>query len=528
MPTQLYPKQFKPDGFGERLGQRVAKKQAASGVLTLDLTEPPDYFKDHQGQMDVWNAEQGIIAVLAGWQSGKSVSAPPWLLREMQRKGPGDYAILAPTAPLLRKKALPEWRKYLKSKLKEGVDWVEKRAEMEFHFLESGKQKLFGPSEEEHPETKVFYGHAMDPRAVEAFTAKAIWADEPGQMPDDTWEAIEARLAVEEGRALLTSRPYDNNWYVTKIWNERENDPKIKVINYSSLMNPRFPKEEYYRQKRLLPPWKFRMKYDGIPTRPAGSIYDCFEAQYEDEDGKPLPPRIMPGYLTEDQVFEITMRGANVCDRFEIPSTWRKTSGHDFGPVNTAAVFAAQDPYSRRIYIYRAYHSGKKTVLDHVKECWNRSRLPKGSQVLAWGGAKSEEKTRIDYQKAGWPIQEPPIADVIEGITRVYALLKSGVLVVFGDLEKLIQDFQDYSWKLDDYGEPLTDLATNIEDKATYHRLDCVRYLASALYEGFGDLFQVLDRFDDSEDIIEYDEESAPMNPFGHLGWGEDEEMAEI
>ena len=494
--------------------EEIAKEKARRGTIKIDFEEPPDYFKDHAGQLETWNAVEHVVAVFAGWQSGKSVTGPPWLIREIQRMGFGDYAVLAPTAPLLRKKALPELLRFLRSRFKENEDFEFKRGDMEIHFHEPGKLKLFG---KDGPETKIFLGHAMDPRAVEAFTAKAIWVDEPGQIPDESWESIEARLGVEDGRVLLTSRPYDYNWYITKVWDRRDTDPRIKVINYSSIMNPAFKKENYYRQKELLPSWKFRMKYDGIPTRPAGAIYDCFEPLFEDADGHPLPPKFEK-FLNDDGDEErITLVGKNACKRFDIPSYWRKSSGHDFGPRNTAAVFAAQDPKTSKIYIYRAYHAGGKTTAGHIEAFrarWMSDQLPN-----AWGGAPSEKKTRIDFSKHGWVIQEPPIADVREGIMRVYSLLKSGLLVIFDDLKDLIQDLLVYSWKLNDDGEPLVDDANNIDKKSEYHRLDALRYLCSAIYEGVTGLLKTVNRFEDPEEEVTYESEEEPYNPYGHLGW---------
>lgn len=382
--------------------QKVAEIR---GESVVDWSQMPAIFSSHKGQEEAWFAKEAIIAVFAGWQSGKSVAGPPWLMREIQDRGPGDYAVLAPTYPLLRKKALPELLRYMRTKLTEGEDFVFKAGDMEVHITEAGGRKFWPTG----GTVCIYLVNANNPQAVEAFTAKSIWIDEPGQIPDETWESVQARVAVEEGRIFLTSRPYDHNWYVREIWSKRD-DPRIKVVNFSSKDNPAFPDEEYYRQKKLLPWWKFRMKYDGIPTKPAGAIYDCFEETFTDPEGNELPPKQVQTKVGS-QDLEITMTGANVCLPFDIPRSWPRLSGHDFGPVNTAGVFAAKDPVTCKVYLYRSYHSGKKTTPEHVTEFRNRCGFkPQGS----WGGAPSEEKTRNDFTRAGWQIQIPPIADVIE------------------------------------------------------------------------------------------------------------------
>jgi hypothetical protein len=506
-----------------RESARMAWERA--NVPMVDFEETPHIFESHVGQMEAWNAVEHVVAVFAGWQSGKSVAGPPWLLREMQRMGPGDYAVLAPTYPLLRKKALPELLRFLRSKLKEGEDFVLKAADMELHILPPGGSKIWDGG----GTACIYLVNANNPQAVEAFTAKSIWIDEPGQIPDETWESVQARVAVNEGRIFLTSRPYDHNWYVREIWNKRETDPRIRVVNFSSKDNPAFPDEEYYRQKALLPWWKHRMKYDGIPTKPAGAIYECFEDEYTDGDGTPTGSRILETLYFGAKI-EIEMLGRNVCKRFDIPDQWKRPTGHDFGQKNTAAVFAARDPYTKKVFVYRAYHSGDKTIAEHVEQYRGRraSKMP----VQAFGGAISEEKIRIDYAKHGWPISLPPITDVDEGITRVFSLIKTGVLVVFADLDKLIQDLLNYSWELDDNGEPIEG---KIDKKETWHRLDALRYLCAAIYEGYAQDWETVERFAECEDpetaqqrfatIDEYEYkhpeelEQEPLNAFAHLGW---------
>jgi hypothetical protein len=487
----------------------IQAEKVRRGLGRIDFSEMPKMFDLHQGQIKAWNAVEHVVAVFAGWQSGKSVAGPPWLLREMQARGPGDYAVLAPTYPLLRKKALPELMRFLRTKLIEGKDFVFKSGDMEIHILERGGAKIW----EGGGTACIYLVNANNPQAVEAFTAKSIWIDEPGQIPDETWESVQARVAVESGRIFLTSRPYDHNWYVTEIWNKRDVDPRIKVVNFSSKDNPAFPDEEYYRQKALLPWWKFRMKYDGIPTKPAGAIYDCFEDQYTDAEGTPTGSKVHETKVN-GKPLEITMLGRNVCEPFDLPIGWRRSSGHDFGPVNTAAVFLAQDPVDCTVYLYRAYHSGNKTTREHVEQF--HSRRATKQEVRAWGGALSEDKTREDFAKHRFPIQRPPIKDVLEGITRVYALIKTGKLVVFADLEKLITDFLSYSWELDEAGEPVEG---KIADKASWHRLDAVRYVCSAIYEGMADLLEVAERFSGDGEIYYPEEDEKDYNPFSHLGW---------
>jgi hypothetical protein len=409
----------------------------------LDTETMPAIFGEHRGQQELWEATARFVAAFAGWQSGKTTVGPPWLLREMQRKGPGDYAVIAPNHPLLDNKALPELLKWFRPLIhRSGNEWF---------ITDEGAKKLWGYVPEEP--ARILLRHAMRPEAIEAFTAKAIWVDEPGQISDVVWEAIQARVAVHQGRVLLTSRPYEHNWYVKEFWRRREEDPNIAVVNFRSVDNPAFSEEEYERVKAILPDWKFKMKYDGIPTRPAGAIYDCFD------------------------------RAKHTCKRFSIPKHWKRFSGHDFGAINTAAVFAAQDPATGILYLYGTYAPGQAmTTTEHASTMLARQGLSEAP--AAWGGAKSESQSRMDYTSVGYPIMEPPLSVVFDGIAAVYGLIKRGLLIVFDDLNKLIADIEDYSYELDDEGEPID---WKIQAKETWHRLDALRYLCSALYMGLGE-----------------------------------------
>lgn len=66
-------------------------------------------FVPHKGQRKALNSTARFILLLAGTQSGKTLTGPIWLWNEIKRKGSGDYIIAAPTYPLMHKKLLPEF-----------------------------------------------------------------------------------------------------------------------------------------------------------------------------------------------------------------------------------------------------------------------------------------------------------------------------------------------------------------------------------------------------------------------------------
>jgi phage terminase large subunit-like protein len=246
------------------------------------LTRAPDGWLEmalHRGQERALESTKRFVLVLAGWQSGKTVVGPPWLLGEIKRCGPGDYLVASPTYPLMTKKVLPEFSRLFERQFRLGK--YVGGARHCFTFSPSGCRRLFGYVPEDP--VQVFFGHASDPNSLESATVKAAWLDEAGQADFRfaSWEAILGRLSVSQGRVLLTTRPYNLGWLKQQLWDPwmaaGRNHPDIDVINFRSLDNPAFPREEYERARASMPPWRFRLYYEGLFERPAGMIYDAFE-----------------------------------------------------------------------------------------------------------------------------------------------------------------------------------------------------------------------------------------------------------
>lgn len=393
----------------------------------------------HVGQWKAWQSERRFVTVLAGTQGGKTSFGPVWLHREIQRCGPGDYMIVAPTYPLLNKKALPEFKRLFVNYFKLGR-YVGPPA-MEFRVSRAGQKKLFGAYGNDY-ETTIFFGHASDPQSLESATAKAVWIDEAGQnrFKLDSWEAIQRRLSLNEGRALITTTPYNLGWLKQQIWDPwQAGDTDIDVIRFDSIENPRFSRREFERAKRKLPGWKFRLFYRAMFTRPAGLIYDCFD----------------------DELHKVP--------RFAIPDDWGRYLGLDYGGVNTAGIFYAKDPKSGKFYAYREYKAGGRTAADHVKH------LLAGEPMIpiCVGGSRSEGQWRREFRAGGLPVKPPPISSVEVGIDRVYGLHKAGKIIVFDDLKGYLDEKMSYARKVDENGDPLED----IEDKSSFHYMDGERYI---------------------------------------------------
>lgn len=369
----------------------------------------------------------------------------------MQLRGPGDYLVATPTFPLLELKALPEFRRLFEDMLALGR-YVGSPTRA-FTLSESGQRRLFGNSGKSLV-TRVLFGYAAEPESLESATIKAACLDEAGQkrFKLGAWEAILRRLSIHQGRALITTTIYNLGWLKQQVYDRwLAGDQDYEVVNFPSVENPAFPREEYERARANLPRWKFDMFYRAIFTRPAGLIYDAFDEKL------------------------------HRCPRFAIPDGWERYVGIDFGGVHTAAVFYARDPQSGKLYAYREYLAGGRTAREHVAEIirdpFSRREI---RPVVVVGGSKSEGQWRQEFRAAGLAVREPRLSEIEVGIDRVYGFHKRNELLVFADLSGYLDQKLSYSRALDEAGNSTAE----IEDKESYHFMDAERYILGYLSPG--------------------------------------------
>jgi hypothetical protein len=285
---------------------------------------------------------------------------------------------------------------------------------------------------------------------LESLTARGAWGDEFGQdtCTLETWEAVLRRLSLYRGRVLLTTTPYNLGWMKRELYDKWEQgDKNVAVINFPSYMNPLFPMEEYERAKASMPLHRFLMFYQGLFAKPAGLIYDCFDDAI---------------HLVRD---------------FDIPKDWPRYVGIDFGAVNTALIWIAEDIGKGRFVVYRESLSGGKSTQEHVDEAL---ALAKTENIVLWlGGAGSEDQQRMDWNTAGISVGQPYVSDVEGGIMRPYGLFKTKKLFVMESCRGLLDELGTYKRKLDENGQPTHE----IENKRKFHRLDALRYVCTGLVD---------------------------------------------
>lgn len=386
----------------------------------------------HPGQMRAWDSKARFPVILAGTQWGKTCFEPDWLHREILNQGVGDYIAGTATFPLLGLKMLPEFITLFRDML----HWGKYRDSDKI--IESNTSK-----------SRIIFFSATNPESMESATAKAGVLDEAGQKQFQlqTWEAVQRRLSLAQGRCLIGTTLYSLGWLKTEVYDKAiAGDKLFEIIHGDSIDNPCFPHEEYERQRAQMPGWKFDMFYRGRYTRPVGLVYDSFSE-------------------TDD-----------VIDRFEIPKNWLIYVGHDFGSANPAAMFYAQDPSTGLFFAFHEYLPGSRSTYDHVEAF---KHLIAGYNVIkrVGGNWTTEEGWRNDYTSHGWPIQSPKenMRRIENQIARVYALNKLHKVKVFRDLRHYLDQKTSFSYILDDKYQP-TD---KYDNEAAMHLLAAERYILS-------------------------------------------------
>ena len=416
--------------------------EVVDGKLLLNL---------HAGQERVWNSTARFVFMLSGLQSGKTEFGPHWLYREITNEfnglgdksvGVGDFLAATSTYDLFKMKMLPALRHLFEDVLHIARWWAGDRIlELTENLVPGGK--FWARDRDDRMYGRIILRSAQSPSGLESSTAKAAWLDEVGQpeFTVDAWRAVLGRLTISRGRILGTTTIYNLGWMKTEVYDKWEaGDPHFDVIQFDSTENPMVSMEEFLWAKEAMPPFMFNMRYRGRYDTPAGLVYPTFDTKQ------------------------------CIIDRFNIPDNWMWYSGHDFGSVNPAALFTAQDPSTGLFFHSYEFPAEARSVYDQVQAY---KQLMAGRLVLRRaGGSHQEQGWRDDYTNFGWPIAEPSVPEVSVGIGHVFALHSRNKIIIFRDLTHTIDEKLRYSYKLSPDARTPTDV---IENKSSYHMMDAER-----------------------------------------------------
>lgn len=391
---------------------------------------------------------------------------PHWLYDEIydpvNGKGRGDYLAVTATYDLFKLKMLPSILDVLDGIHDVGRYWSGMKV-IELRNPETGEYTA--KRADDTMWGRIILRSADALSGLESSTAAAAWLDEVGQdvFTNNAYNAIRRRLALRRGRILMTTTLYSYNWFLTRIVKPtlatgttefiysdigdidytESDETNTTLVQFDSTVNPLFSQAEFAEAQNTLSEEEFSMFYRGREATRRFLIYNNFDVT------------------------------KHTTKRFHIPETWARYVGVDFGGTHMAAVFYAEEPETKRLYAYKEYLAGNKTIKQHVADMLSEEpMLP-----VCYGGAKSEGQWRAEFSQAGLQVNKPSVSDVDVGIARVYAQHAVDGIIYFDDLSKIIEEKSSYRRKRLQNG----DYSDEIMNKETYHMLDCERYIVSEI-----------------------------------------------
>jgi len=397
--------------------------------------------KLHYYQSLIINAKQRFIAAIAGTGGGKTFLGPIWLLNEIEKDDQATYMVVAPNYKMLTGRCMEAIFEYFD------------KSNVPFEYRDSAKEILFPTG------GKVLLRSADAPDSLEGNHCKAIWMDEAGQMAWKVWLNIQARVGAAGGRVLITTTPYSQNWLYRDFYKHWKNGLKdYYVVQFPTLANPNYPREEVARMKATLDPDTYDMRYRGLFRKREGIIYKDF---IEERDTVP---------------------------EFTVPSDWLRLGGIDWG-YNDPFVFLdiAVDIKNEMIYFMNEYYKRGQTNEIHA---YNVSQMidkdvnytvyydPSGAQTVQ---DFRRELFRIDVKNL---YLNPGDNELMSGIEYLMSLFKKHkIKVVAKNCPNFMEEIGMYSWEGGKDGSNYRDIPRD-EDN---HTMDAMRYpIFTHLHKWFG------------------------------------------
>ena len=166
----------------------------------------------------------------------KKDNAPLWVWATSK-----DYKVLRPALLTLRKVIT-------QAGLEIGKDVKENRGSMTFEFP-NGSLIEFKSSD--------------DPQSLRGAGLDILWMDEAAFIrSEEPWQVMRPALSDKEGLLITTTTPDGKNWFYDEFWNKDAiKDPNQGRVEYRSIDNPYFPKNEWEYTKQRYHPLLFAQEY---------------------------------------------------------------------------------------------------------------------------------------------------------------------------------------------------------------------------------------------------------------------------
>ena len=286
----------------------------------------------------------------------------------------------------------------------------------------------------------IFFRSGDKPDRLRGININWAYLDEAALMREEVWKIIIGRLRVgEKPQAWITTTPAGFNW-VYDYWVSRESD-SYEIIHSSSHENIHLP-EEYL-----------------------GDLVDTYTGEYAKQE-------IEGDFVAfEGLVYLECSRNVHVIDNFDIPESWKRVRGIDYGYTNPFVCLWGALDEDDRLYIYDEHYRKKTLIKDHADAIASR-----GGTYL-WTVADHDAQANAEMQQHGI-ITRNAQKEVIAGIQKVKARLKvqpdgKPRLFFLANCPQTIKEAGMYRWAESKIGRNVNEEPVKEHD----HAMDTLRYM---------------------------------------------------
>ena len=170
--------------------------------------------------------------------------------------------------------------------------------------------------------TMVEFRTADDPDNLRGPGLDILWLEEAAMLPsEEPWNVIRPALSDKLGLLITTTTPKGKNWLWEEFWKKLADDPNQCRIEYTSIDNPYFQREEWEYAKLTYHPLMFKQEYMGEFEAMAGValsgewlhyyVIGRDAVQFDDDDVRLVPKDGSLGLRTYMAVDPATGEGAD-------------------------------------------------------------------------------------------------------------------------------------------------------------------------------------------------------------------------
>lgn len=383
----------------------------------------------HKYQLQAYQSTKRITALISGIQGGKTRIGGLWIQRRIAQYDAPDntFIIAAPTFKLMEKSTLP-WS----LKLLQGCGYFDKKY---YRFYLNGGGIIWFASMQD------------DDSCEGATNVEGIWIDEAGKLRLNSWINLLGRSSFRQCPIFISTTPYALNWLyedIYKPWKRGDRDD-IYIVQFRSVDNPYFPKEEYEQQRKTLDPRVFERKYGGTFQKMAGLVYPDIDEN-------------------------------NYCDPFKYNrQKYFTCAGVDFGWNNPFAIVVRAMAYDGTYdYQIAEYSKSYVEITDRVEILRQYQKVYGVERFYC----DSEDPGQIAmFCNAGIPaiaVEKGP-GSIERGIVLHNELIRSNKYKMFRGKSRLTtEEYETYHYP-EDEGKELNEKELPIAHKD--HLMDCNRYI---------------------------------------------------